>query len=326
MPASLSPSIVAACALAAVATLTACSSSSGGAGGGGTTTTTTTTTTTGGGARALRVYVAGESIERRNRFVAAPFTATGALNDRGGGEARNDTEEYGWAIPFAERLRLRDAGLSVEWVGADVWASADDFDYSGSFPSSTPGRTSAISGTDIASWLEQRQAELTSKTHCYDVAFVSRGGNDFGNDDDGDFSARLRGLIELVAAGSSCRAAPVVYVTGHMPDDARDGSLSDATYAATQVHRFVERTAATVAALKAAQPSLALHFVDLYTPFLENRATTAFPSEVWSSGGVPDYAKIARVGDTMHPRRLASIYAGELAADAADLAELRALR
>jgi hypothetical protein len=35
--------------------------------------------------KALRVYVAGESIEQYNRYVAPPFTATGALNDRGGG-------------------------------------------------------------------------------------------------------------------------------------------------------------------------------------------------------------------------------------------------
>jgi hypothetical protein len=68
-----------------------------------------------------------------------------------------------------------------------------------------------------------------------------------------------------------------------------------------------------------------VYFVDQYTPFLENRATTAFPRELWSTGRVPDYAKIGRVGDRLHPRRLASIYAGELAADAMNLAELRAL-
>ena len=36
----------------------------------------------------IRVYMAGESIERRNRWVAPPFTASGALNDRGGGALR----------------------------------------------------------------------------------------------------------------------------------------------------------------------------------------------------------------------------------------------
>ena len=38
---------------------------------------------------------------------------------------------------------------------------------------------------------------------------------------------------------------------------------------------------------------------------------------------VPDYAKIGREGDRMHPRRLASIYAGEILADAMDLTALR---
>jgi hypothetical protein len=49
-------------------------------------------------ARTVRIYVAGESIERRNRWVAPPFTASGALNERGGSEARNDDDEYGWAV------------------------------------------------------------------------------------------------------------------------------------------------------------------------------------------------------------------------------------
>lgn len=75
--------------------------------------------------------------------------------------------------------------------------------------------------------------------------------------------------------------------------------------------------------LKAAKPMLRLRFVDLYTPFVESKKTTAFPSETWSTGGGPDYVKIGRLGDLLHIRRLSSIYCGELFADAVDLADLR---
>lgn len=273
----------------------------------------------------VRVYVAGESIERRNRYVAAPFTESGALDERGGGDARNDNEEYGWMVPFIDRLSLRDAGLSVETVGADVWADADDNPYDGTYPSKTPGHTSAISGTDIQSWIDQRQDELTGKTFCYDLAFASRGGNDFGNEDDADYTQRLQALVRLLAAGSSCRADPLVVVTGHMPDDQRGGSGDppDAEYIALQQHRFVERARAAVEGMAASDPGLRVRFADLYTPFLENRSSTAFPDEAWATDGVLDFAKITREGDTFHPRRLASIFAGEALADALDLADLR---
>jgi hypothetical protein len=95
---------------------------------------------------------------------------------------------------------------------------------------------------------------------------------------------------------------------------------------AQQRHRFVERVSQAVKQAQAARPSARIRFVDLFTPFTVNQATTAFPKETWSSGGIPDYAKIGREGDLLHVRRLASIYAGELAADAMDLAELRSLR
>jgi hypothetical protein len=78
--------------------------------------------------------------------------------------------------------------------------------------------------------------------------------------------------------------------------------------------------------LASSKPEIRARFIDMYTPFLNNQKTTAFPSEVWSNGGVPDYAKIGRVGDLMHPRRLASIYAGEIVADAVDLAELTTIQ
>ena len=269
----------------------------------------------------VRVYVAGESIERRNRFVEAPFTASGALADRGA--FRNDNDEYGWSVPLAERLKLRYPGVGVEFVGAETWLDADDNPYSGSFPASGAGRTSAISGTDIPSWLEARRAELEGKERCYDLAFAARGGNDFGNEDDNAYVASLAELVVLLANGSSCRTDPAVYVTAHVPDDQRGGSgPGDAEYVAQQRHRFVERAEAAVQAVRDAHPSIRVHFVDLYTPFTENRATTAFPSETWSNGGIPDFAKITREGDSLHIRRLASIYIGELAADAVDLAEL----
>lgn len=269
----------------------------------------------------VRVYVAGESIERRNRFVESPFVAGGALRDRG--DLTNDNDEYGWSIPLADRLKLRFPGLGVDFVGADTWLDADDSPFDGTYPSTTPGRTSAISGTDIPSWLEQRRAELEGKAHCYDVAFASRGGNDFGNDDDASYEAQLADLVVLLASGSSCRTDPAVYVTAHVPDDQRGGAgPSDAEYVAAQRHKFVDRARAAVEQVHAAHPEIRAHFVDMFTPFTENRPTTAFPTPAWSTGGVPDYAKITREGDSLHIRRLASIYIGELAADAMDLAEL----
>ena len=270
----------------------------------------------------VRIYVAGESIERRNRFVEAPFTSSGALNERGGGELRNDTDEYGWSVPLGDRLALRYPGLTVEFVGAETWLDADDSPYSGSWPAGGPGHTSAISGTDIPSWLEQRRVELEQKTHCYDVAFAARGGNDFGNDNDEDYQTRLKELVVLLASGSSCRSDPLIVVTAHVPDDQRDGSGDDAAYVATQKHRFVDRVKAVVDALHTERSSLHVQFLDMYTPFLDNRPTTAFPSETWSTGGIPDFAKIVRVGDSLHIRRLASIYIGEIAADALDLGAL----
>ncbi len=269
----------------------------------------------------LRIYVSGESIERRNHFVASPFISGGALNNRGGGTARNDNEEYGWMNPLSDRLRLRNPQLTIEFVGAETWLDAEDSPYTGTYPSTTPGATSAISGTSIPSWLEQRRGELEARTHCYNVAFVSRGGNDFGNDNDADFKASLKELVLLVAQGSNCETNPRIYVTGHMPDDQRGDSNDppDAEYVALQRHCYVDRVREAVDELKASNPSLRVSFVDMYTPFTQNQKTTAFPNEIWSTGGVPDFQKIGREGDLRHPRRLASIYAGELVADAMDL-------
>jgi len=275
-------------------------------------------------ANLLRVYVSGESIERRNRFVEPPLTISGALNDRGRGAARIDNEEYGWMVPLRDRLALRAGGLTIQYVGAETWLGADDEPYTGIYPATTAEPSSALSGTSIPAWLEQRRAELVAKTHCYDVAFAARGGNDTGSDD-AEYRSELKELVRLLAAGSSCRSDPIVYVTAHMPDDQRVPGVSDADSVAFARRVFVERTQAAVQELAGESPQLRVRLVDMFTPFLENRASTAFPNEVWATDGVPDYAKIGRIGDGMHPRRLASIYAGEVAADSLDLAELNAL-
>lgn len=275
------------------------------------------------GSRTVRIYMAGESIERRNHFVEAPLRADGSLNDRGGGELRNDNEEYGWMVPLADRLKVREPSLSVVWVGTDAWLDADDAPYTGSYPSSTPSPSSSISGTTIDQWLDMRRGELEAKTHCYDLAIASRGGNDYVIEDDAAIKASLKQLLDLLANGSSCNANPPIYVTAHMPDDQRTtpGNPSDTTQVALQKKRYITRFREAVTELQMARPALRLRFVDLYTPFVENKKTKAFPSEVWSTGGVPDYTKINRP-DLIHIRRLSSIYCGELFADAVDLADV----
>ena len=108
--------------------------------------------------KALRVYVSGESIEQYNRYVAPPFTAAGALNDRGGGALRNDNEEYGWMVPLRDRLALRAPDLTVRFVGSGTWTDGGDYPYTGTYPTAEPEPTSAIAGTSIPSWLDQRRA------------------------------------------------------------------------------------------------------------------------------------------------------------------------
>jgi hypothetical protein len=275
------------------------------------------------GPRTVRIYMAGESIERRNHYVEAPLRADGALNDRGGGELRNDQDEYGWLVPLADRLKLRVPSLTVSWVGTEAWVDADDAPYSGTYPSTTPSPSSSISGTTIDQWLDARRSELTGKTHCYDLAIASRGGNDYVIEDDAAIKTSLKELLRLLANGSSCNSNPPIYVTAHMPDDQRTtpGEPTDAAYVAQQKQRYITRFRDAVNELKTERPTLRLRFVDLFTPFVDNKKTTAFPAEVWSTGGVPDYAKINR-SDLIHIRRLSSIYIGELFADAIDLADL----
>jgi hypothetical protein len=282
----------------------------------------------GGTTRSVKVYVSGESIEERNRFVSAPFQCSGALVDRG--SLINDNDEYGWMVPLANRVSLRDPTLSLEFVGAGPWTDAESAPYTGTYPSSTPGRTSALAGTDIETWVYTgtpdrgfgaRRDELLQKTHCYDIAFASRGGNDLNHDiSDIDYKQRLSELVRLLLDGSSCRTDPLVYVTSHLPD--REN-------VAEQTQAFYQRTLDGVNAIKA-DPTLAqskrdlVRFIDVFGAFKANRSTTSMPKPVWFSGSAFDLKTIGREGDPAHPRRLASIYAGEIAADAIDLAELQA--
>jgi hypothetical protein len=298
------------------------SGETGGAGGGGDTGGAGGTSappmscSTGGTRKTIRVYVAGESIEERNRFIAPPFNCDGTLNDRG--TDRNDNEEYGWMVPLAARLELRDPRLAVEFVGAGPWSGADDSPYSGSYPSTTPGRTSAIAGTDIVAWLEEgsrdrnippRRRELEMKTHCYDVALAARGGNDLNQEvSDADYKDHLKTLVRLLLDGSSCRPDPIVVVTAHAPDRAEVGAMD----------RLFQRLSREVVMELKADASLAKR--DRI-----RHATKSQPKPAWFNGGAFDLAAIGRDGDTLHPRRLASIYVGEVVADSLDLAELNAL-
>ncbi len=288
----------------------------------------TTGCSDGGAPRVVKVYVSGESIEERNHFVAAPFQCSGALVNRG--VLNNDNDEYGWMVPLAQRVNLRDPTLALEFVGAGPWTDAESASYTGTYPSSTPGRTSALAGTDIETWVYTgipdrgfgpRRDELLQKTHCYDIAFASRGGNDLNHDvSDIDYKQRLSELVRLLLDGSSCRTDPLVYVTAHLPDR-EDVSA--------QTQAFYQRTVDGVNAIRAdatlAQSKRDLvRFIDVFGAFKANRATTSMPKPAWFNGSAFDLTTIGREGDAAHPRRLASIYAGEIVADALDLSELQA--
>jgi hypothetical protein len=280
--------------------------------------------------RTIRIYVSGESIEERNRFVDRPFACDGKLNERGGGDARNDNDEYGWMVPLAARLGLRSPGLAVEFVGASVWGGADESPYSGTYPSATPGHTSAIAGTDITAWLDEgstdrgipaRRAELVSKTHCYDVAIAARGGNDLNHEAaDAAYKDQLQELVRLLLDGSSCRANPLVLVTAHLPDRA-DVAGQDRLFQRLSREAVDELKADTGIAV---DRRARIQHVDVYGAFKSNHATTSMPTPAWFAGGAFDIPTIGRDGDPAHPRRLASIYAGEVIADALDLALLAA--
>jgi hypothetical protein len=279
--------------------------------------------------KTIKIYVAGESIEERNRFVAPPFNCDGTLNERG--PDRNDNDEYGWMVPLAMRLELRDPRLFVEFVGAGSWTGADDATYSGTYPSGTPGRTSAIAGTDIVAWLEEgsrdrnlppRRGELEMKTHCYDVALAARGGNDLNQEvSDGEYKDRLKTLVRLLLNGSSCRADPIVVVTAHLPDRS-DVAAQDRMF--QRLSREVVMELKADAALPQAKRDRVRH-ADAYGAFKGNTPTRSQPRPAWFTAGAFDLATIGRDGDTLHPRRLASIYMGEVVADSLDLVQLNGL-
>lgn len=281
----------------------------------------------------VRVYVAGESVEAFNNFSNLPFNSDGTLNNRG--DQNNTAAEYGWMFPLYERLKKLDSNLAVEWVGSGCWTDQDTWECStGTYTNESVGHTSAVAGSTVAAWISDNADELTSRTHCYDVAFVSRGGNDLNNDvPRATYTSQLTQLITLVDQGSNCRTHPVIYVTAHLLDIAgwsygyQQSDIEE--WMALQQDYYVDAAQEVVTALNG-QNGMIVRFIDMWTPFYANRQTTAFPSETWwtvdgeSGVSMPDLPKIHR-DEAQHPRRLASIFAGENAADQIDTGELRQL-
>jgi len=278
----------------------------------------------------IRIYVAGESVEEMNRFVNPPFNEDGTLN---GGS--NSGDEYGWMVPFMERLRLRQPGLDIEWIGAECWLDWTWECSNGTYPFANSMQfTSAISGSTVSDWLAERGDELIRQDFCYDIAFASRGGNDLNRDvSETEYKENLRQLILLLDQGSSCRENPLIYVTAHILDIAngvKPNSEQEVTsWLESQRVYYVEIPQLLIEELSNEFPYLNLRFVDMWTPFYENKSTTAFPNETWwtTVNGVyaPDILKIHREDDYwsgQHPRRLASIFAGENVADQVDLNDL----
>jgi hypothetical protein len=281
---------------------------------------------------ALKVYVAGESIEEYNHMNTLPFNADGTLNG-----TTNTAEEVGWMVPFAQRLHIRDSSLSVEWVGSGCWSNPDTSDCStGTYTNNTIGFTSAIAGTTVEDWINLHGSELTDKTYCYDIAFAARGGNDLNGEIDLAFyKTKLKELVLALDQGSSCRTHPIVYVTAHMLDAAAMGSLpanqTDVNnWLNHQKAYYVDIAQEVVDELNTNGRKVRL--IDMWTPFYSNTATVAFPNAEWwtTSSGVhrPDLAKIHREDlevEAHHPRRLSSIYAGECVADQVNLDEVKSI-
>lgn len=282
----------------------------------------------------IRVYVAGESVEQFNHFNNSPLNANGSLNNLG--PDNNTPDEYGWMVPLAQRLKIRDPNISISWVGSDCWYNQVTWECSdGALTNSNIGHSSAQAGSTVAVWLADHGSELTGKEYCYDVAFASRGGNDLNNGVSVDtYRNQLRTLINDLDQGSSCRTHPVIYVTAHLLDiagwDYANQQADIDSWMAAQQAYYVTVAQDLVNELNN-QNGKIVRFIDMWTPFREDKATTAFPSETWwtvdSGSGVkiPDLDKIHRDGEGQHPKRLASIFAGENVADQINIQELRTL-
>ena len=63
-------------------------------------------------------------------------------------------------VPLRDRLTLRAPDLTIQFVGSGTWTDGGDYPYSGTYPSTEPEPTSAIAGTSIPSWVDQRRGEL----------------------------------------------------------------------------------------------------------------------------------------------------------------------
>ncbi len=117
----------------------------------------------------------------------------------------------------------------------------------------------------------------------------------------------------------------MIVVTGHMPDaggwNYEYDNASIQQWMARQQERYVQWNQDVVASFSS-DPAVRVQFVDLFTPFVTDQATTAFPNPSWMDGAGIDIDKLHF--DGQHPLRLASIYAGEVAADAVEMPGLLA--
>ena len=274
----------------------------------------------------LRIYVAGESVEEFNHMNSLPFNSDGSLNG-----TSNTHDEYGWMVPFEQRLLLRDSNLHVEWIGSSCWTDQNTWDCStGAYTNETVGHTSAQAGSTVEIWQNDHNSELSDKEYCYDIAFASRGGNDLDHDiPEATYEVQLRQLVINLEQGSNCRTHPIIYVTSHI----LDSSAWNYNYTQNDIDAWMtkQRTYYVDIAKRVANnlntDGRIVRFVDMWTPFYDDSTTTAFPSETWwitNGNGVkmPDLAKI-HWDESQHPSRLSSIFAGEVVADQIDIAEVR---
>ena len=275
----------------------------------------------------IRIYVSGESVEEFNNMNIKSFEDNGSLFQ----ESNNSSNEYGWMVPLSQRLHLRDPGLSIEWVGSGCWSNQDTWECSTArYTNAQIGHSSAQAGSTIEGWRNSHLQELTNKLYCYDIAFASRGGNDLANDISAQtYKAQLRELILDLDSGSNCRTHPVIYVTGHILDTGgwNYGETEEAIGEWMNIQKAYYVNIAKRVSSELNANGRHVFFIDMWTPFYSDKHTTAFPAETWwfvNQYGVriPDLDKIHRDRE-QHPRRLASIFAGENVADQIDIDMLR---